>query len=96
MENLIYADELKQIIRDDIDIDGRNFAIIRQHIDEMPRVDAVSKDLFEQYKWERDVAIDQLSELGLSLGQKIEGVYLTKEKYEKLIEYKHMYEDLCV
>ena len=49
----------------------------------------------DQIRWERDIAIEQLEELGLSLGQKIDGVYLSKEEYEKLIEYKHMYEDLC-
>jgi len=48
-----------------------------------------------QYVWERDVAISQLEELGLSFGQKIDGVYITKEEYEKLLEYKYMYEDLC-
>ena len=58
-------------------------------------IDYVPKGLFEQYKWERDVAIAQLNELGLSLGQKIDGVYLDKEKYENLLEYKYMYEDLC-
>lgn len=57
--------------------------------------DMVSKGLFDQIKWERDVAIEQLKEIGLSLGQKIEGVYMTKEEYEKLLEYKYMYENLC-
>ena len=57
--------------------------------------DIVSKGLFDQYKWERDVAIEQLEELGLSLGQKIEGVYMTKEEHDKLLEYKWMYEELC-
>ena len=49
----------------------------------------------EQYRWERDVAISQLEELGLSLGQKVDGVYLTYDKYNELLEYKYMYEDLC-
>lgn len=48
-----------------------------------------------QYRWERNVAIDQLEQLGIGFGQKIDGVYLTKEEHEKLLEYKHMYEDLC-
>lgn len=47
-----------------------------------------------QYVWERDVAVSQLEELGLGFGQEIDGVYLTKEEYEKLLEYKYMYEDL--
>ena len=66
-----------------------------QRIKNAPAVDAVSRGLFEQYKWERDVAIDQLEKLSIELGRKIEGVYITKEEYEKLLEYKHMYEDLC-
>lgn len=57
-----------------------------QRIKNAPAVDAVSRGLFDQYKWERNVAIEQLEELGLSLGQKIDGVYLTKEKYDKLLE----------
>lgn len=61
----------------------------------MPTIDVVSKGLFDQIKWERDVAIEQLKELGLSFGQKIDGIYLTQEEYEDLVEYKNMYEDLC-
>ncbi len=55
-------------------------------IDDEPAAEVVSRGLFEQYKWERDVAIEQLEKLGISLGQKIDGVYLTKEEYDKLFE----------
>ena len=48
-----------------------------------------------QIRWERDIAIEQLAELGLGLGQTIDGKYLTKEEYDQLLEYKYMYEDLC-
>jgi hypothetical protein len=48
----------------------------------------------DQITWERDVAIEQLNELGISFGQKINGVYLTQEEYDKLLEYKWKYEDL--
>lgn len=47
----------------------------------------------EQFRWERDIAVSQLEELGLSLGQKIDGVYLDKEEYEamaKLIKCRFM------
>lgn len=67
-----------------------------QRIKNAPAVEAVSRGLFEQYKWERDIAIEQLEELGISFGQKIDGVYMTKEEYENLLEYKCMYKDLCV
>ena len=40
----------------------------------------------DQLMWERDVAIGQLEELGLSLGQKIDGVYLGKEEYNRVLE----------
>ena len=41
----------------------------------------------EQYRWERDVAVSQLEQLGLSLGEKIDGVYLSREEYEDIAEY---------
>ena len=65
-----------------------------QRINNAPAVDAVSRGLFDQYKWERDVAISQLEELGIGFGQKIDGVYLTKEEYEELLDYKWMYNKL--
>lgn len=73
----------------------KELCVLKSVIDQLPLADVVSRGLFEQYKWERDVAISQLEELGICFGQKIDGVYLTKEQYDKLLEYKHMYEDLC-
>ena len=49
----------------------------------------------DQFKWERDVAIEQLNELGISFGQNIDGVYLSYDKYNELLEYAYRYEDLC-
>ena len=95
IDRLIEADEYFEVIRDDLEIRGDSFRRAVDHLHEMKTVDAVSRGLFEQYKWERDIAIEQLNELGISFGQKIDGVYLTKEEYEKLLEYKYMYEDLC-
>lgn len=63
--------------------------------DRVPTENVVSEALYEQTKWERDIALQQLEELGLGLGQIIDGKYLSKEEYEKLLEYKYMYEDLC-
>ena len=63
--------------------------------DRVPTKNVVSEALYEQTKWERDIALQQLEELGLGLGQIIDGKYLSKEEYEKLLEYKYMYEDLC-
>ena len=61
----------------------------------IPTKNVVSEALYEQTKWERDIALQQLEELGLGLGQIADGKYLSKEEYEKLLEYKYMYEDLC-
>lgn len=46
----------------------------------------------EQIRWERDIAIEQLSELGIGFGEKIDGVYLRKKEYEKLVEHTLMFE----
>ena len=47
-----------------------------------------------QIMWERDMAIEQLQDIGLGFGCKTDGVYLSKQEYEELLEYKFMYEDL--
>lgn len=39
-----------------------------------PAADVVSKGLYEQIKWERDVALAQLEEYGMSLGEKADVV----------------------
>ena len=36
-----------------------------------PEEETVSKGLYDQYKWERDIAVSQLHELGYSLGEAI-------------------------
>ena len=51
--------------------------------------------VLDQIRWERDIAIQQLEEIGVGLGRKMDGKYLSKKEYEDLLEYKHMYEDLC-
>ena len=39
-------------------------------LDQEPSNDMVSRGVFEQVMWERDVAIEQLKELGYELGEK--------------------------
>ena len=34
-------------------------------------VDAVSRGVYDQIKWERDIAIEQLAELGIGFGAKV-------------------------
>ena len=74
------------------------------HMAESPRCKYITEALqmalnimgaFEQVAWERYIAMEQLEELGIGFGAKIDGIYLTKEEYDKLLEYKRMYEDLC-
>lgn len=55
----------------------------------------VSVSCLEQFKWERDIALQQIEKLGLGLGQIVDGKYLSKEEYEELLEYKNMYKNLC-
>ena len=51
-----------------------------QRIKNAPAVDAVSRGLFEQYKWERDVAIAQLNDYGVSFGEKADCVKVVRCK----------------
>ena len=45
--------------------------IVKRAIEEALAVDAVSRDLFEQIKWERDIAMEQLAEHGIPFGAKM-------------------------
>lgn len=78
--------------------------MIAHHMEEEPHCYFITEALkmainalgsIDQIKWERDIAIKQLEELGIGFGQKIDGIYLNKWDYEELLEYKYMYEDLC-
>ena len=40
-------------------------------IKRLPSEDVVSREVFEQIKWERDTAVQQLEELGYGLGEKV-------------------------
>lgn len=44
----------------------------RKPIEDAPALEVVPKGLYDQIKWERDVAIDQLTSYGVSLGEKAE------------------------
>ena len=56
----------------------------------------VSIGCLEQFKWEKDVAISQLEDLGLGFARRTDDlVAIKKEEYNELLEYKAMYEDLC-
>lgn len=44
---------------------------------------AVSRYVYEQVRWERDVAIEQLESYGVSLGEKAEVVKVVHGRWEK-------------
>lgn len=58
----------------------------------------ISKELFDQIKWERDIAIGQLKELGYGLGEKIRtdkdtisrraAIDLAHKNYDTILDFK--------
>ncbi len=72
MARYIDADALEKVFKDGVrvylgrcDIDD-----VICNIADQPTADVVAKDVYDQVAWERDIAVGQLAELGLSLGQK--------------------------
>ena len=57
----------------------------REILEQEP-TDTVSRGVFEQVMWERDIAIEQLNELGYELGQKIEQMHNYEEKPHSLLD----------
>ena len=45
----------------------------------------VSNSVFEQVKWERDVALSQLEEIGKGLGEKMDDIKALQANHEKKI-----------
>lgn len=80
---------MKKMTIEDIIEFKENACTVLRHYEQFATANATEQAFnalicLEQYRFERDVAISQLEELGLSLGQKIDGVYLTKEEMDKL------------
>lgn len=48
------------------------YSLALKAVNDCPTVDAVSRGVHEQVRWERDVAIEQLESYGVSLGGKAE------------------------
>jgi len=68
MNKYIRTEELKDLLISK----GLYHTVVRRALEDLSTDEVVSKELYEQVKWERDVALKQLDELGISLGQKIE------------------------
>ena len=65
---LIDADNLK------IPNDAPYKASVKRVVAQQPTVEAVPKSYAEQIRWERDVAVGQLNEIGCQFGQKMDEV----------------------
>lgn len=62
---------------DDVPMEERRKGILyllKEDIDEAPTIDAVPVGAYEQTRWERDMAISQLEEIGKSLCEKMDNV----------------------
>ena len=57
-------------------------------VSSIPAADVVSREVFEQVKWERDTALQTLEEHGIGLGQKADVVEVVRCK-----NCKHWHED---
>ena len=84
MPRYIDVDELLNNLPDDLPYK----ASVKRVLIQAPTADVVPKSEVEQIKWERDVAIKQLEEIGLSFGEKTDG-------YGNLAEYaKQIFEKI--
>lgn len=85
MSRLIDADDLKNVFDGYSCTENPNphfpLDMVKKDIDKAPPVEAVPKSYAEQIRWERDVAVGQLNEIGCQFGQKMDEV---KKKLEVL------------
>ena len=68
MAKYIDVEELLQKLPNDLPYK----ASVKRVLIQAPAEEVVSKELLEQYKYERDVAVDQLHSYGVELGEKKE------------------------
>ena len=68
MNEYIRTEELKDLLISK----GLYHTAIRRALEDLSTDEVVSKELYEQIKWERDVALKQLEKLSVSLGEKVE------------------------
>lgn len=47
---------------------------VMEYVENLKPADVVSRGLFDQIRWERDIAIDQLDKIGKTLGEKMDNV----------------------
>ena len=85
-DDLISRSALKKELLD------RSFfpAIVKAALENAPAVDAASRSVFEQIKWERDCAMQQLKDHGIPFG----GIAPAADAREKMIELLGDYFDI--
>ena len=71
MAELIDRQAAIDTIHCDITVTGRQNAELVDRIKALPTVDAVPVGAYKQVRWERDIAIGQLRELGYELGERV-------------------------
>ena len=77
---------------------NRRYAIslLKTMIDNAPTVESIPKGAYEQVKWERDMAVQQLNDYGVQLGEKadVQAVVRCKdcrrERYCEFTQYQGM------
>lgn len=70
---LIDADSLKRLVEEEW-FDCKEKSSFFDEIDRTPTINAVPVGAYEQTRWERDMAISQLEEIGKSLFEKMDNV----------------------
>lgn len=72
-KKLIYADDARRAI---LEADPK----LAYCIERIKGVDAVSRGVLDQVRWERDIALEQLADYGLSLGERADVVKVVRCK----------------
>lgn len=82
--NMISVAFVEPVTKEQRKLIDDTFDNAKKALEQEPSGETVSLEAFKQVKWERDIAIEQLKELGYGLGQKIEssGDVISRERGE--------------
>ena len=83
-EKIVYW--VRYVSSNGLDSDVRRVAF-SDEIARMPAADVVSKEMFEQVNWERDMALKTLEEHGIGLGQKADAAEVKHGEWLVLAEF---------
>lgn len=83
----IDADALEKSLENSCDTDSMTCAFVEflAYVDDTPTLDVVPRSVYEQIKWERDIAMQQLEENGIAFGAKLK---VGKWVYDHWCEFK--------